>query len=130
MARYLKRGMSTELAQQRDDKVRSTVEDILKQIETRGDAAVREYSEQFDKWAPQNFRLSRKQIDACFEQLEPQVIDDIRFAQAQVRNFAQIQRDSMQDVERETLPGRLHAAHLPLRARWRSFRPSRTVRSR
>jgi sulfopropanediol 3-dehydrogenase len=115
MARYLKRGMSTEQAQQRDDKVRSTVEDILKQIESRGDAAVREYSEQFDKWAPQNFRLSRAQIDACFEQLEPQVIDDIRFAQAQVRNFAQIQRDSMQDVEHETLPGVvLGHKHIPV----------------
>jgi sulfopropanediol 3-dehydrogenase len=115
MARYLKRGMSTELAQQSDDKVRHTVEDILKQIENRGDAAVREYSEQFDKWAPQNFRLSREQIDACFEQLEPQVIDDIRFAQEQIRNFARIQRESMQDVEHETLPGVvLGHKHIPV----------------
>ena len=115
MARYLKRGVSTEQAQQHDSRVRSTVEDILEAIESRGDAAVRGYSEQFDNWTPESYRLSREQIDACFKQLEPEVIDDIRFAQAQVRNFAQIQRDSLLDVEHETLPGVvLGHKHIPV----------------
>ena len=66
MARYLKNGIDVEIAQTQDAKVRSIVEDILGQIETRGDAAVRDYSEQFDKWSPESFRLSQEQIDACY----------------------------------------------------------------
>ncbi|NDY90248.1 histidinol dehydrogenase [Ideonella livida] len=85
--------------------VRATVEGILADIETRGDAAVREYSAKFDKWSPESFRLSAQQIQACIASLPPQTIDDIKFAQAQIRRFAQIQRDSMKDVEVETLPG-------------------------
>lgn len=85
--------------------VRATVEGILADIETRGDAAVREYSAKFDKWSPESFRLSQAQIDACIASLPAQTIKDIEFAQAQIRNFAQIQRDSMKDVEVETLPG-------------------------
>ena len=85
--------------------VRATVEGILADIETRGDAAVREYSARFDKWSPESFRLSRAQIDACIASLPAQTIEDIQFAQAQIRHFAQIQRDSMKDVEVETLPG-------------------------
>lgn len=85
--------------------VRATVEGILADIETRGDAAVREYSARFDKWSPESFRLSRAQIDACIASLPAQTIEDIQFAQAQIRYFAQIQRDSMKDVEVETLPG-------------------------
>ncbi len=85
--------------------VRATVEGILADIETRGDAAVREYSARFDKWSPESFRLSQAQIDACIASLPAQTIEDIQFAQAQIRNFAQIQRDSMKDVEVETLPG-------------------------
>ena len=85
--------------------VRATVETILADIESRGDAAVREYSAKFDKWSPESFRLSQAQIDACIASLPAQTIKDIEFAQAQIRNFAQIQRDSMKDVEVETLPG-------------------------
>ncbi len=85
--------------------VRATVEGILADIETRGDAAVREYSAKFDKWSPESFRLSPAQIDACIASLPAQTIQDIEFAQAQIRHFAQIQRDSMKDVEVETLPG-------------------------
>ena len=115
MAKYLKEGMSVEEVQTQDAKVRSIVEDILARIEGEGDAAIRNYSEQFDKWSPESFRLSREQIDACYAELDQQVIDDIRFAQDQVRNFAQIQRDSMKDVEVETLPGvTLGHTHIPM----------------
>jgi sulfopropanediol 3-dehydrogenase len=85
--------------------VRATVEGILADIESRGDAAVRDYSAKFDKWSPESFRLSQAQIDACIASLPAQTIRDIEFAQAQIRNFAQVQRDSMKDVEVETLPG-------------------------
>ncbi|PLW81430.1 histidinol dehydrogenase [Kineobactrum sediminis] len=115
MAKYLKTGVSVEEAQTQDAKVRATVEDILRQIEDRGDAAVAEFSQRFDKWAPASFRLSQSEIDACYEELDQQVIDDIRFAQEQVGNFARIQRASMQDVERETLPGVvLGHKHIPM----------------
>ncbi len=115
MARYLKGGMSVEEVQTQDAKVRGIVEDILGQIETQGDAAIRDYSEKFDSWGPESFRLSKDQIAACYEELDQQVIDDIRFAQEQVRNFAQIQRNSMVDVEEETLPGVvLGHKHIPM----------------
>lgn len=105
MIRYLKEGRSVEELASDDAKVRATVENILEDIETRGDAAVRALSETFDKWSPDSFRLTREQIDACYEALDKRDIEDIRFAQEQVRNFAQHQRDSMKDVEVETLPG-------------------------
>mgnify|MGYP001815174983 FL=1 len=115
MAKYLKDGMSVEEVQTQDAKVRGIVEDILSRIEQAGDAAVRDYSQQFDKWSPDSFRLSQQQIDSCYQELDQQVIDDIRFAQEQVRNFAQIQRDSMKDVEVETLPGvTLGHTHIPM----------------
>ncbi|MCZ8130846.1 MAG: histidinol dehydrogenase [Steroidobacteraceae bacterium] len=105
MIRYLKTGMSAEQAASDDAKVRGIVESMLAEIGARGDAAVREYSAKLDQWAPASFRLTREQIEACYRELTPQAIEDIRFAQQQVRNFAQIQRDSMRDVEVETLPG-------------------------
>lgn len=115
MARYLKEGMPVEEVQTQDAKVRGIVEEILGQIETRGDAAIRDYSEKFDSWGPESFRLSKDQIAACYKELDQQVIDDIRFAQEQVRNFAQIQRNSMVDVEEETLPGVvLGHKHIPM----------------
>jgi len=85
--------------------VRATVESILKEIDARGDAAVREYSERFDKWSPESFRLTEAQIQACIASLPEKTLEDIRFAQAQIRRFAQIQRESLKDVEIETLPG-------------------------
>jgi sulfopropanediol 3-dehydrogenase len=88
-----------------DAKVRAVVEEMLAGIGARGDDAVREYSERLDKWSPPSFRLSRAQIDACHAELSAQAIADIRFAQAQVRRFAEIQRAALQDVEVETLPG-------------------------
>jgi sulfopropanediol 3-dehydrogenase len=105
MIRYLKTGMRPADAATGDAKVRAVVEEMLAAIGARGDAAVREYSERLDKWSPPSFRLSRAEIDACHAELSAQAIADIRFAQAQVRRFAEIQRAALQDVEVETLPG-------------------------
>ncbi|MEP4051310.1 MAG: histidinol dehydrogenase [Litorimonas sp.] len=117
MARYLKNGIDVDTKLKTDQKVRETVEGILVEIEEHGDATVRKYSEQFDKWSPENFRLTRSEIDACYDELSNQVKEDIRFAQTQVRGFAQIQRDSMKDVEVETLPGViLGHKHVPVNA--------------
>lgn len=105
MPEYLKRGKPEADRAVDDAKVRTTVESILKDIETRGDEAVREYADKFDKYTPESFRLSQEQIDALVAEVSPRDLEDIRFAQAQVRNFAQAQRDSMKDIEVETLPG-------------------------
>src|SRR4028119_424387 len=105
MAKILKHGIEEGVAAAADAKVRSTVETILSDIEQRGDAAVRELSIRFDNWDPESFKLSDRDVEDCLSQLSKRDLDDIAFAQAQVRNFAQIQRDSMLDVERETLPG-------------------------
>lgn len=102
---YLKRGKSETERSEDDAKVRQIVESTLKEIETRGDAAVREKSEQFDKYSPPSFRLSQDEIVALIAELTPREIEDIRFAQTQVRNFAQAQRDTMLDLSVETLPG-------------------------
>jgi sulfopropanediol 3-dehydrogenase len=105
MAIWLKKGISAEEDAANVEKVRRTVEDILADIERRGDAAVRELSQKFDGWNPRDFRLSRAEIEDLVRSLPKQVIDDIRFAQEQIRNFARIQRDALRDVEVETLPG-------------------------
>ena len=115
MANYLKTGFPTQDVAARDSKVRDAVENIIAEIEQEGDTAVRAYSEKFDKWSPEQFRLDRAAIDACYAELSDQVIDDIRFAQAQVRGFAELQRASMRDVEEETLPGiTLGHRHIPM----------------
>jgi sulfopropanediol 3-dehydrogenase len=105
MAIFLKKGISAEQDAADIVKVRKTVEDILADIEARGDQAVREMSKKFDNWSPEDFRMSKGEIEDCVRQLPKQVIDDIKFAQEQIRNFAQIQRDALRDVEVETLPG-------------------------
>jgi sulfopropanediol 3-dehydrogenase len=105
MALWLKRGATAETKAAADRKVRDVVEAALADIEKRGDVAVREMSNRFDGWDREDYRLSQAEIDACVESLTPQQRKDIEFAQAQVRNFAQIQRASLQDVEVETLPG-------------------------
>jgi sulfopropanediol 3-dehydrogenase len=102
---HLKRGKPSEERSQDDRKVRETVETILADIEARGDAAVRELSEKFDRYSPPAFRLSLNEIEALMERVSARDMEDIRFAQAQVRNFAQAQRNSMTDIEIETLPG-------------------------
>ncbi len=105
MAIWLKKGISAEDDAADLAKVRGTVEEILADIEKRGDVAVRALSKKFDNWNPKDFKLSKAAIDECVKSLPKQVIEDIKFAQAQIRNFAQIQRDSLRDVEVETLPG-------------------------
>ncbi|MFM2657608.1 histidinol dehydrogenase [Vibrio owensii] len=105
MARILKNGITEEASASNDAKVRQIVENILADIESKGDSAVRELSEKFDNWSPEQFRLSGEQIQACVDALDESTRHDIEFAQQQVRNFAQIQRDSMKDVEVETMPG-------------------------
>lgn len=115
MINYLKKGPSAQEKEEQNQKVREIVEGIISNIEQNGDNAVREYSEQFDKWSPESFRLTREEIDACYKELDAQLIEDIKWAQTQVRNFAQIQRDSMKDVEVETLPGVvLGHKHIPM----------------
>jgi len=105
MARYLKTGIEQTESQKVGGRVRATVEKILDDVRQRGDAAVRELSERFDNWSPPSFRLSPAEIEDCIVSLSQQTIEDIEFAQTQVRNFAQIQRDALRDVEVETLPG-------------------------
>ena len=105
MIRYLKRGQSAEAKAANNLEVRQTVEAILEDIAAHGEAAMRRYSEKFDKWSPPSFRLSPSQIDDCLGALPAQVLDDIRFAQDQIRKFALVQRGALRDVEVETLPG-------------------------
>jgi sulfopropanediol 3-dehydrogenase len=105
MARYLKTSQKASERADTDAGVRRTVEDILARIEAEGDAAVRDLSTRFDGWTPDSFRLTEAQIEAALSKVSRQDLDDIRFAQAQVKGFAQAQRASMQDIEVETLPG-------------------------
>ncbi|MDP7426350.1 MAG: histidinol dehydrogenase [Rhodospirillales bacterium] len=105
MIRFLKEGISQEEKDDADAKVRETVENILDDIKARGDAALKDYSEKFDNWRPDNFQVSRAEIDVCYDQVTEQNIEDIEFAQAQVRGFAEIQKAALIDVEQETLPG-------------------------
>lgn len=115
MATWLKRAVTAEVRAEADRKVREIVETVLADIEARGDAAVRELSIKYDGWDREDYRLSQAEIDACMDALGPQALKDIAFAQAQVRNFAEIQRASMQDVEVETLPGViLGHRHIPV----------------
>jgi len=101
----LKSGKPAHERAEDDSKVRATVEAILKDIETRGDTAVRELALKFDKYAPPAFRLTQSEIEAAVAKVGRRDMEDIRFAQAQIRRFAQAQRDSMRDVEIETVPG-------------------------
>jgi sulfopropanediol 3-dehydrogenase len=103
--RQLKSGISADDASSADKRVRETVIGILDDIRARGDEAVREYSAKFDKWSPRSYRLTDAEIESHVASLPKETLDDIRFAQAQIRNFAQIQRAAMLDVEVETLPG-------------------------
>jgi sulfopropanediol 3-dehydrogenase len=105
MENWLKRGQDETEVVAADKKVRDTVENILADIANRGDAAVRELSVKFDKWDRDDYRLTESEIEGCLSQLSKRDIEDINFAQTQVRNFAQKQRESILDIEVETLPG-------------------------
>ena len=115
MARHLKRGMDASAIKAADAKVRETVEGILAQVDARKDAAIRELSKKFDNWSPKDFKLSPQEIEKAIAQVRKRDLEDIKFAQAQVRNFAQKQRETMHDVEVETLPGVvLGHRHIPV----------------
>ena len=103
MALHLKRRIEKAVTEEMDQKVRATVEAILDEVRKRGDAAVREYSEKFDKWTPK--RLSDSDLKQIMARVPSSTIEDIKFAQAQIRNFAQHQRAAIRDIEVETLPG-------------------------
>ena len=105
MARHLKTGRTPEQTTADANKVRDTVTGIIENIESRGETALREISSKFDKWDPPTFRMSEQDIESCLSQLSRQNIDDIKFAQTQVRKFAQAQRSAITDIEVETLPG-------------------------
>jgi sulfopropanediol 3-dehydrogenase len=115
MARYLKRGMDASAIKAADAKVRVTVESILADVEKRRDAAVRELSQKFDNWSPASFKLSEPEIERAISQVSKRDLDDIKFAQTQVRNFARAQKDTLRDLEVETLPGVvLGHKHIPV----------------
>ena len=134
MAKWLKRGVTAQARADLDRKVRDTVESTLADIEQRGDAGVRELSLKFDGWDREDYRLSPAEVQDCIDQLTGQDLKDIEFAQAQVRNFAQIQKDSMKEIEVETLPGViLGHKHVPVNVteemighKFGEFAPSRT----
>ena len=102
---WLKRGKPEAERAADDARVRDTVEGVLADISARGDAAVRDLSVKFDGYGPPSFRLTASEIEAAVQKVAPRDIEDIRFAQTQIRRFAEVQRASMTDVEVETLPG-------------------------
>ena len=117
MPTHLKTAQTKSFADTTQEEVSQRVHGIVADIRTRGDAAVREYSETFDRWSPDTFRLSDDRVAEIMATLPQQVIDDIVFVQAQVRRFAQAQRDSLTDIEIETLPGvRLGHRHVPVQS--------------
>jgi len=117
MARWLKRGMDAGEIKVADAKVRETVEGILGRVDEHKDAAIRELSKKFDNWEPKEFRLTPSEIEKAISQVVKRDLEDIKFAQTQVRNFAQKQRESMLDLEVETLPGVvLGHRHIPVNA--------------
>ena len=105
MPRHIKKAALAGTQDEADAKTRATVEGIIADVRNRGDAAVRELSERFDNWSPASFRLTDGEIRGLVAQVSPQAIEDIKFAQAQIRNFAELQRASLKDIEVETLPG-------------------------
>src|SRR5205085_12562471 len=115
MPRHIKTAALAGQQEEADARTRSAVETIIGDVRTRGDAAVRELSVRFDKWSPPSFRLSDDEIRTLVAKVSPRTIEDIKFAQQQIRNFAEIQRASMKDVEIETLPGViLGHRHIPV----------------
>lgn len=117
MANYLKRGAASAARSEADRKVRDIVEGILADVAARGDSAIRELSVKFDKWDRESYLLTDWEKQDCLDQLSTQDLTDIEFAQAQIRKFASIQRESLKDVEVETLPGVvLGHRHIPINA--------------
>ena len=114
---WLKRGKPEADRAAEDARTRTTVESVLADIAARGDAAVRDLSQKFDRYSPPAFRLTPSEIEAAVQQVAPRDMDDIRFAQTQIRRFAEAQRASMTDIEVETLPGViLGHRHIPVQS--------------
>ena len=103
--KYLKKGKNDSDKALEDASVSETVKKTLKMIKEGGDKAVRELSEKFDNYSPKSFKLSLSEIKDLIDKVPARDLEDIKFAQEQIRNFAQAQRDSMQDIEIETMPG-------------------------
>jgi sulfopropanediol 3-dehydrogenase len=115
MTEYLKRGASPQETEAAEEQVRRTVEEMIAQVRARGDAAVREYSEKLDHWSPASFRLSQEELDTLVASVPEKTLDDIRFAQQQVRGFAEHQKSALREIEVETLPGvRLGHKNIPV----------------
>jgi len=115
MAEYLKKQTGSAASDSAEAAVRTTVESIIADVKARGDAAVRQLSERFDKWSPMDFRLSPREIERLVASLPAQTISDIQFAQKQIRHFAEVQKAALRDVEVETLPGvRLGHKNIPV----------------
>lgn len=105
MKKIIKEGIALFEAESNDKKVRDIVENLLDEIKADGDVAVRKFSEKFDTWSPESFKLADEQIKEIVASLPEQVIEDIKFAQTQIRNFATHQKNALKDIEVETLPG-------------------------
>ena len=115
--KHLKTAVSAKTNALKAQSVREVVESVITEIETRGDVAVREFSEKFDQWSPESFRLSSERIEEIMASVPSQVIDDIKTVQSNVREFAAAQLASMHDFEIETLPGvKLGQKNLPVNA--------------
>jgi sulfopropanediol 3-dehydrogenase len=114
MAKYIKK-VAAQNIEATDANVQEAVAGMIRDVKKRGDAAVRELSQKFDRWSPASFRLSQREIDALVASVPRQTIDDITFAQAQIRQFAERQRAALTDIEVETLPGvRLGHRNIPV----------------
>jgi sulfopropanediol 3-dehydrogenase len=115
MAKYLKETIGVAETDAVDVRVQETVKEIIRDIKERGDTAVREISERLDRWSPKNFRISKEEIDSILQSVSPSTIADIKFAQAQIRRFAEAQKTTLTDIEIETLPGvRLGQRNVPV----------------
>jgi sulfopropanediol 3-dehydrogenase len=115
MPQYLKTSIPAAEVEAANRQVQETVAKLIADVKTRGDAAVRELSAKFDKWSPASFGLSQAEIDSLVASVSRQTIEDIQFAQAQIRNFAQAQKAALKDTEVETFPGvRLGHRNIPV----------------
>ena len=103
--KYLKNSLSEASRSAEDQKVKKSVEEILALIDLNGDKSVLELSKKFDNYAPKSFRLSDQDIENAMSQVSKRDLEDIKYAQNQIRSFAVAQRDSMKDIEVETQPG-------------------------
>lgn len=115
MAKHLKAATAAGEDEANDKKVQEVVAGIISDVKKRGDIAVRELSEKFDGWSPSSFRLSKSEIDELLALVPRETLEDIRFAQDQIRNFAEYQKAALREIEVETLPGvRLGHRNIPV----------------